>query len=129
VDKQAETNQAEELRQSVSRKLLGAEVRKIIGKHPNDGKAWDCQCARCGSSLDWESCDHCGGEGGRGWDDLQFEDPFWYDENDFIPCDICEGEGGWWLCLSGEKWCDENPLPGREDVKRSTPEWFCVESA
>lgn len=26
---------------------------------PQDGKQYDCQCARCGSSCDCERCDTC----------------------------------------------------------------------
>lgn len=64
------------------------------------------RCQRCGCcDTEWKECSYCGGNGGRGWeDDLQFEDPLWYNEDDFIPCDICEGKGGWVVC-AGE--CDE----------------------
>jgi hypothetical protein len=41
-------------------------------------------------------------------------------------CDICEGEGGWLVCLSPAEWCEEHPLSGREEIKRSTPQWFAL---
>lgn len=66
-----------------------------------DGICPKCECCE----TVWEQCWSCGGDGGRGWEDLQSEDPLWYDENDFIICDICNGKGGFNVC--GGK-CDEN---------------------
>lgn len=80
---------------------------QIGGKCPSDGREWDCQCARCGSSMGVEDCWHCGGDGG--------------------PCIECDGEGTYPLCLSGTEWCEANPRPGREKIQRHTPEWFLVE--
>jgi len=57
-------------------------------------------CNICGSNLEWIECWSCGGEGGRGWEDLQCEDPLWYSPEDFIECDICEGNGGWLECIN-----------------------------
>lgn len=64
-------------------------------------------CPRCKCcEMDWEDCYQCGGEGGRGYDDdLQFEDPLWYQPGDFETCDTCEGAGGWAMCLGN---CDEH---------------------
>jgi hypothetical protein len=62
------------------------------------------QCQRCGSSIEFFDCDHQLGPQ-RG-------------------CDLCDGKGGWWVCLSGPEWCDANPLPGRENVKGSTLEEY-----
>ncbi len=62
------------------------------------------QCKRCGSSIEFFDCDHQLGPK-RG-------------------CDLCEGLGGWWVCLSGPEWCDAHPLPGRESIEGSTlEEW------
>lgn len=41
-------------------------------------------------------------------------------------CDVCLGVGHWHECLSSAEWCQENPLPGRENVERGTIEWFEV---
>ena len=60
-----------------------------------------CQCC----DTIWEECHDCGGDGGRGWDDLQFDDPLWYDEDSWEQCDTCQGEGGWSVCGGG---CDAN---------------------
>ena len=45
-------------------------------------------CNKCHSGLMYYDCWSCGGEGGRGWDELQFEDPLWYSPRDFIKCDV-----------------------------------------
>lgn len=100
----------------------------VIGNDPpRDGRDWECQCARCGSSLDWISCEACGGEGITGPGELYEDDPLWYDVDDYEPCHQCGGQASWPSCLSGPEWCNANPLSGREAVKRDTPEWFVVE--
>ncbi len=94
---------------------------KVIGKYPRDGREWDCQCARCGSSMSFEDCDNCGGEG---W----IEDDDWQaDEGDGWDCEWCHGEGGHHLCLASSDWCEANPIDGRSDTKRGTVEWFTFE--
>jgi hypothetical protein len=93
-------------------------VTKIIGKCPRDGREWDCQCARCGSSMAFEDCDNCGGEGFIEDDDWQA------DPGDGWDCDWCRGSGGHWVCLSSEQWCDAHPADGRADITRGMVEWF-----
>ncbi len=88
---------------------------------PKDGRQWDCQCARCGSSMDSESCGACDGEG-----QTSPGDPLWYDEDATEPCHQCGGEGAWMLCISTPEWCQAHPLKGREETERHTPEWFVV---
>jgi len=91
---------------------------------PNDGKEWDYQCARCGSTADFLECEACGGEGVSGHDCGEdcccCEDP-----EDNIRCDICNGACGWYVCLSTEEWCEQNPYtdPPRG---RGQIEWFCL---
>ena len=81
---------------------------------PGDGQEWECQCARCGSSVDWLSCqDCCWGYCGE-----------WGEDDDDVRCDTCNGDGGGHVCLSSPAYCQANPLPGREDVQRGTIEWF-----
>ena len=81
------------------------------------------RCKRCGSSLDWEECWNCGGEGVAGHncgeDCCCCADPV-----DNIGCDICQGRGAFPRCLSSPKWCEANPRSGMESVPRSTPEKF-----
>jgi len=57
-------------------------------------------CPKCGNELEPETCWNCGGEGGRGWEDLQFEDPLWYTPDDFIECSECYGTGCFYRCIS-----------------------------
>lgn len=85
---------------------------------PNDGREWDSQCARCGSSMDRVRCDSCGGDG-------------WHEDVDgvngsvdHVDCDICSGRGDWKVCMSSDEWCRAHPLPGREHIEPSTVEWF-----
>lgn len=102
----------------------------FIGEnHPSDGRDWDAQCARCGSSLDWILCEACGGEGITGPGELYEEDPLWYDKDDYEACHQCGGKASWPQCISGSEWCNANPLEGRQAVERSTPEWFVISRA
>lgn len=99
-----------------------------LDTHPEDGRDWDCLCARCGSSVDWEPCTTCGGEGVDGH--YCGEDCcccLYPDDN--MPCDLCDGEGGFRVCISSPEWCQANPLPGRESIERGRIEWFPVEEA
>lgn len=97
-----------------------------IGEHPHDGRYYRSMCARCGSSLDFEPCDMCAGEGVAGHDCGEDCCVCLYPEPNVL-CDCCHGEGSYPQCLSQREWCESHPLPGREDVARSTPEWFVVE--
>ena len=98
----------------------------IADNPPSDGQQWDCQCARCGSSCYYVDCEHCGFEDFPGYVNRYEEDPLWYDEDDLWPCDVCQGQGAWAVCLSDCQWCELNPLEGREDVERGKIEWFVI---
>lgn len=37
------------------------------------------------------------------------------------------GEDAYCVCLSSVDWCEANPLPGREAVRRGELEWFEIE--
>lgn len=85
---------------------------------------YECQCARCGSSCDYQHCEECedGYDGHEcGEDCCMCRRP---KEN--VPCQICRGRGGWYACLSSSEWCKANPLPGREAIGRGEIEWFAV---
>lgn len=86
---------------------------------PKDPWDYDTQCARCGSSLRFEACEMCDGEG---W----IEGTRHYHVVEHLGCPSCRGERCFPICLSSEEFCQSNPLPGREGEKRSTPEWFKV---
>lgn len=78
-----------------------------IGPHPpaemyGPGLELDVQCARCGSSMDSERVD-C--------------DDGWHE---------CDGSYVVHSCLSSPEFCEMNPLPGRENVRRGEIEWFTV---
>lgn len=96
----------------------------VFGDCPKDGRDWDGQCARCGSTMHWEDCPHCDeGFNGHdcGEDTCCCADP---EEN--VRCNICDGKTGWRMCLSSAEFCEKNPLPGRETITRGTVEWFVV---
>ncbi len=102
-----------------------SETTTIIAERPpSDGREWDCRCARCGSSADYEHCYNC--EDGYSSHDCG-EDCCCclYPENN-VRCDVCEGYGGWNQCMSSAEWCEDHPLPGREEV-RGKLEWFVVD--
>jgi hypothetical protein len=104
--------------------LLGRDMPTetvIAALPPSDGREWDCQCARCGSSADFVDCDTCGGEGY-----VDEYDDEWM-EQDSYRCDVCCGRGGWQECISSREFCKQNPLPGREDVKPGKIEWYTLD--
>ena len=84
----------------------------------------DCQCARCGSSVDSERCDWCV-DGFDGHDCGEDCCPCLYPE-DNVPCQVCRGRVVFHRCMSSPEWCEANPLPGRENVKHGEIEWFTV---
>lgn len=94
---------------------------------PNDGQEYETQCARCGSSIEWEPCDACGGDGFYGHDCGEDCCACLYPD-DNVRCDICEGRGGWERCLSSADYCEQHPMPGRESVHRSAVEYFALPS-
>lgn len=95
---------------------------------PRDANEWDCQCGRCGSSCDYQECWNCddGGCGSDCCDDLCHGGECIHGDSGQIRCDICQGHGGWWVCLSDREWCNANPIEGRENIKRGQIEWFKV---
>jgi hypothetical protein len=89
---------------------------KVIAPYPpSDGREWENQCARCGSTVAWEDCTAC-------------QEGFVDDDDGPILCDTCDGLGGWWMCLSSYEWCQAHPRPGRESVRRGQVEWFVAPS-
>ena len=92
---------------------------------PRDGNDWDAQCARCGSTLAFNHCGVCDGEGVEGHECGEDSCCCAYPE-DNLPCGACGGAGVFPDCLSSAGWCASNPMPGRENVSGSTPEWFVV---
>lgn len=100
-----------------------------ISKHPPmemyaDGVEIDCQCARCGSSVDLVDCVDCE-DGYDGHDCGEDCCACIYPEEN-VPCQMCDCEGHWHQCISSEEWCQENPIPGRENMRRGEIEWFTI---
>ena len=95
--------------------FIGARAPKF------DDRVWDCQCARCGSSVVSEECWECFGEG---YFELSGDNP---DATEL--CDVCDGTGGLLVCCSSEEWCAEHPLPGRPEEARGLFEWFAIPEA
>ena len=91
---------------------------------PSDGRDWDLQCARCGSSVVREDCESCDGEGRF---DAYEEDPINCDPGDEEPCRACGGSGSFRVCVSSPEWCEANSLPGRIH-QRGVIEWFVKRS-
>jgi hypothetical protein len=88
---------------------------------PRDGKQYECQCARCGGSTEWIDCTEWDCEDGHREED-------WGDDvvsdMELVVCSVCKGYGGWNNCGNSPEWCNANPLPGREEIKRGEIEWF-----
>lgn len=107
----------------------GVEATHIGLHHPHDGREWEVMCARCGSSLDFEECEQCGGEGVDGHDCGEDCCCCLHPEEN-VRCDACRGQGSFPTCLSERSgWCQANPREGRKSVKVSTPEWYTFDRA
>lgn len=88
---------------------------------PSDGRDWDCQCARCGSSCDSDACEYCDGDGY-----IMDDDTEWDEIEQYRSCPECLGKPVRYRCMSLCTWCEANPVEGREDVPRGKIEWFVV---
>lgn len=92
-------------------------ARKKSEARIKDGVEWfatpvgdECQCARCGSSCDYDECEACAGEGRTEYDDDDYGIVY-------RTCSDCAGKAGWWRCLSTRDYCRANPMPGREGIE------------
>ena len=54
-------------------------------------------CKYCGSSVHWEDCDQC--EDGYSYHDCGEDTCCCLDPEPNVECDVCYGEGGWYVCL------------------------------
>lgn len=92
---------------------------------PMDGTNWEPQCARCGSSCDWEDCENC--DEGYVGHDCGEDCCCCLDPEPNVVCDLCHGATGRYYCMSDAGWCNAHPLPGRENVPRGKLEWYPVD--
>ena len=97
---------------------LGADV-------PKNHHEYEVQCYRCGSSVSFEACEYCGGEGVDGHECGE-DTCSCFEPEDNMACGVCEGAAAFVVCLSSPVWCQAHPLPGREQAVSGTPEWFCI---
>lgn len=100
----------------------------IAERPPQDGREWDSQCARCGSTVTSVDCEQCGGEGVDGHDCGE-DSCCCLDPEDNVRCGACLGKGVFRVCLSTPEWCEAHPSPGREGIERGAVEWFTNETA
>lgn len=91
---------------------------------PVPGYEWDCQCARCGSSVDWEPCDEC--EDGYDGHDCGEDTCCCLDPEENVVCQYCHGRCGRHRCMSSPEWCEANPLEFRDQFERGAIEWFAI---
>lgn len=94
-------------------------VPEAVRLHPMAD--WTDQCARCGSSVTHVDCENC--EDGYSHHDCGEDSCCCLHPENNVRCDVCEGHGGWRVCLSSAEWCNAHPLPGRENVERGKIEW------
>lgn len=93
--------------------ITAEEIRDGIEWFKAEDREWEAQCGRCGSSVGFLACCHCGGDGCvevEDWEDCGYTDT---DET----CDFCKGTGGEWHCISTPDYCTANPIAGREHIE------------
>ena len=54
-------------------------------------------CKKCGSDVMWQNCDQC--EEGYSHHDCGEDSCCCLDPLPNVVCDVCNGEGGWYVCL------------------------------
>jgi len=54
-------------------------------------------CKKCGSDVMWQVCDQC--EEGYSYHDCGEDSCCCLDLLPNVVCDVCNGEGGWYVCL------------------------------
>ena len=86
----------------------------VVQRQAVQGTEYDVMCGRCGSSMAWNDCFNCGGDGTVDCDPIQCCDEH--------TCSRCDGLGGWFDCLSSEEYCQAHPTVA--DVPRHTAHWF-----
>ena len=75
-------------------------------------------CRHCGSDMDFEECETCGGDGETAYGELAERDPLWYDEEDTEPCQACDGRGGAWRCGACGKYAVKGAAMPTDEPRR-----------
>lgn len=70
-------------------------------------------CLRCGGDMDWEDCTDGCDEGY--WSPYEVN-PNEYDPDELEACQVCNGKGGWWICVNSPEFC------ASEGAQRGTAE-------
>ncbi len=79
---------------------MSVEVQHGIAGRSRDDDGQVVTCL-CGKEMFFRDCWSCDGEGGHDGEWLKEHNaPLWFDDDDWEPCDICQGERGWWTCYS-----------------------------
>lgn len=73
-------------------------------------------CPHCGSDVHWVDCENCD-EGYTGHDCGEDCCCCLYPEPNVV-CDICDGKGGWYVCLSEE--CAKEQTVNRQPIKEES---------
>ena len=68
-------------------------------------------CESCGSDLEWVDCWNLCEDG---WFDEYELVRWWGWDGELSRCDVCRGEGGWWVCTASAKFC-----PRKSEAARS----------
>jgi hypothetical protein len=82
----------------------------------------DSACKYCGGSVDWHDCENC--EDGYTDHDCGEDTCCCLNPENNVTCDVCDGEGGWYVCLSG---CGKKVLTSLE-VAAEKPEQTKLQS-
>lgn len=58
-------------------------------------------CPHCGADVTWVQCEQCDPDyPGFSHHDCGEDCCCCLDPVPNVPCDVCDGKGGWWVCLS-----------------------------
>lgn len=84
----------------------------------DDYELSEYSCPKCGESLYTRDCEYCAGEGTI--DDLHEQDPLWYDEDEWMFCSNCNGDGCFFWCANDK--CDVTDEEINKAIKEQSEE-------
>jgi len=74
----------------------GTTMTEVVHLDTRWGKVSTCK--KCESEVIWKECYNC--EDGYSHHDCGEDTCCCRDPRPNVSCDICNGEGGWWVCLN-----------------------------